>query len=232
MSVSKLATRAPTSSTRTGEGTLRPLTGSPEGGLPAPEEATFAPVEDFLGPRVAGFVVGASLLLPGAADFGGGPPPPPPLGLAERIPDPNDRSSLLCSVLTTLLHHCRHNSSNIPSVWENLQVTSHTRRKYVFASCAGDRNILWPSTPVTFSIRAEDSRSSGEDILPPGAAHVPINSTTKLSETPTPPLQYLFSLLSGRGSLLRRPFLGHVHRFLPAAVGSVFPGIATVWQAV
>jgi hypothetical protein len=231
MSVSKLATRAPTSSTRTGEGTLRPLTGSPEGGLPAPEEATFAPVEDFLGPRVAGFVVGASLLLPGAADFGG-PPPPHPLGLAERIPDPNDRSSLLCSVLTTLLHHCRHNSSNIPSVWENLQVTSHTRRKYVFASCAGDRNILWPSTPVTFSIRAEDSRSSGEDILPPGAAHVPINSTTKLSETPTPPLQYLFSLLSGRGSLLRRPFLGHVHRFLPAAVGSVFPGIATVWQAV
>jgi hypothetical protein len=231
MSVSKLATRAPTSSTRTGEGTLRPLTGSPEGGLPAPEEATFAPVEDFLGPRVAGFVVGASLLLPGAADFAPPPPPPPP-GLAERIPDPNDRSSLLCSVLTTLLHHCRHNSSNIPSVWENLQVTSHTRRKYVFASCAGDRNILWPSTPVTFSIRAEDSRSSGEDILPPGAAHVPINSTTKLSETPTPPLQYLFSLLSGRGSLLRRPFLGHVHRFLPAAVGSVFPGIATVWQAV
>jgi hypothetical protein len=231
MSVSKLATRAPTSSTRTGEGTLRPLTGSPEGGLPAPEEATFAPVEDFLGPRVAGFVVGASLLRPGAAEFAP-PPPPHPLGLAERIPDPNDRSSLLCSVLTTLLHHCRHNSSNIPSVWENLQVTSHTRRKYVFASCAGDRNILWPSTPVTFSIRAEDSRSSGEDILPPGAAHVPINSTTKLSETPTPPLQYLFSLLSGRGSLLRRPFLGHVHRFLPAAVGSVFPGIATVWQAV
>jgi hypothetical protein len=174
---------------------------------------------------------GVCLIRRGGQDF---PPPPPPhpLGLAERIPDPNDRSSLLCSVLTTLLHHCRHNSSNIPSVWENLQVTSHTRRKYVFASCAGDRNILWPSTPVTFSIRAEDSRSSGEDILPPGAAHVPINSTTKLSETPTPPLQYLFSLLSGRGSLLRRPFLGHVHRFLPAAVGSVFPGIATVWQAV
>jgi hypothetical protein len=41
--------------------------------------------------------------------------------------------------------------------------------------------------PVTSSIRAEDSWSSGEDILPPEAAHVPINSTTKLSDTPFSP---------------------------------------------
>jgi hypothetical protein len=38
--------------------------------------------------------------------------------------------------------------------------------------------------PVTSSIRAEDSRSSCEDTLPPGAAHVSINSITKLSYTP------------------------------------------------
>jgi hypothetical protein len=41
--------------------------------------------------------------------------------------------------------------------------------------------------PVTFSIHAEDSRSLDEDIPPPRAAHVPINSTAKLSETPSPP---------------------------------------------
>jgi hypothetical protein len=46
--------------------------------------------------------------------------------------------------------------------------------------------------PVTFSIRAEDSRSSGEDILSPKVAQVPINSIAKRSETPNPPLQYLF----------------------------------------
>jgi hypothetical protein len=40
---------------------------------------------------------------------------------------------------------------------------------------------------VTFSIRAEDPRSSGEDILPLRVVHVPINSTAKLSETPSPP---------------------------------------------
>jgi hypothetical protein len=39
---------------------------------------------------------------------------------------------------------------------------------------------------VTSSIHAEDSRSSGEDILPPRAAQVPINSTAKRSETPDP----------------------------------------------
>jgi hypothetical protein len=42
--------------------------------------------------------------------------------------------------------------------------------------------------PVTFIIRAEDSRSSGEDILPPRAAQVPINSTAKQSETPNHPM--------------------------------------------
>jgi hypothetical protein len=33
----------------------------------------------------------------------------------------------------------------------------------------------------------------GEDILRLRAAQVPINSTAKQSETPNPPLQYLFS---------------------------------------
>jgi hypothetical protein len=39
---------------------------------------------------------------------------------------------------------------------------------------------------VTSSIRAEDFRRSGEDILPPRTAQVPIKSTAKRSETPNP----------------------------------------------
>jgi hypothetical protein len=69
--------------------------------------------------------------------------------------------------------------------------------------------------PVTSSIRAEDSRSSCEDILPPGAAHVSINSTTKLSDTlffPTTVPNFLF--------------------LVTAAVGGVFPGVTAVRQAI
>ena len=69
MSVSKSATRAAASSVRAGEGNLHPFAGSPEGGLPAPEAAAFAPAEDLLGPGAAGFAAGTGLLLLGAADF-------------------------------------------------------------------------------------------------------------------------------------------------------------------
>jgi hypothetical protein len=69
MSVSKSATRAAASSVCGGEGNLRPFEGSPEGGLPAPEAATFAPVEDLLGLGAASFTAGAGLLLLGTADF-------------------------------------------------------------------------------------------------------------------------------------------------------------------
>jgi hypothetical protein len=56
----------------------------------------------------------------------------------------------------------------------------------------GIGTFLGHRPPVTFSIRAEDSRSSGEDILPPRATQVTINSTAKRSETPNPQRQYLF----------------------------------------
>jgi hypothetical protein len=52
----------------------------------------------------------------------------------------------------------------------------------------GIGTFLGHQPPVTLSIRAEDTRSSGEDILPPGAAHVLINSLAKPSETPSPPV--------------------------------------------
>src|SRR5690242_6870533 len=50
----------------------------------------------------------------------------------------------------------------------------------------GIGTFLGQQPPVTLSIRAEDSRSSGEDTLSPGAAHVLINSLAKPSETPSP----------------------------------------------
>jgi hypothetical protein len=73
--------------------------------------------------------------------------PPRPLRLAHRICHPDDRPALLRSVLTILVHHCRHNNNNIPSVRKHLQVACHAGRIEVFASRAGDRNILGPSTP-------------------------------------------------------------------------------------
>jgi hypothetical protein len=59
-----------------------------------------------------------------------------PLRLAHGVDHPDDRPALLRSILTVLVHHCRHNSSNIPSVRKHSQVTSHARRKEVFASRA------------------------------------------------------------------------------------------------
>jgi hypothetical protein len=69
MSVSKSVTRATAPSIRTGEGSLRPFAGPPEGGLPAPEAAAFAPAEALLGLGAAGFAAGNGLLLPGVTDF-------------------------------------------------------------------------------------------------------------------------------------------------------------------
>jgi hypothetical protein len=73
--------------------------------------------------------------------------PPRPLRLAHGIDHPDNRPALLRSILTVLVHHYRHNSSNILSVRKHPQVTSHARRKEVFASRAGDQNVLGPSTP-------------------------------------------------------------------------------------
>jgi hypothetical protein len=69
MSVSKSTTRAAAPSVRAGEGSLRPFAGPPEGGLPTPEVAAFAPAEALLGPGAASFTAGNGLPLPGAADF-------------------------------------------------------------------------------------------------------------------------------------------------------------------
>jgi hypothetical protein len=180
MSISKSAPPAAASSVRTGDSGLRSFVGSAEGGLPAPEATALAPAEDLLGPRTAGF----------AAD-GGLRASPCPLHLATRVPDPSERPALPCRILTILVHHCRYNSINILSI-RKIFISRAKRDVNMSSSVArGIETFLGHRPPVTFSIRAEDSRSSSKDILPPRAAQVPINSTAKRSETPTPQLQYL-----------------------------------------
>jgi hypothetical protein len=71
----------------------------------------------------------------------------PPLPLRPGFMKPDDRLALLCSSLAILVHHCRHNSSNIPPVRKHFPFTNHVRCKKVFTGRAGDRNILRPPTP-------------------------------------------------------------------------------------
>jgi hypothetical protein len=189
MSVSKSATRAAATSVRAGDGGLRSFAASAEGSLPTPRAAALAPTEDLLGPRAVGLVAGDGLLLPGAADFA----PPRLLRFAERVPDPSDRPALPRRVLTIPLHHYQYNSSNIPPIRKNLQLTRHTRRKYVFTGRAGDRNVPWPLTPGNLQHSRRRLPELGRRHPSPTAAQVPINSTAKRSETPPiPPMQYLF----------------------------------------
>ena len=70
-----------------------------------------------------------------------------PLPLRPGFNKPDGRLPLLCSSLAILVHHCRHNSSNIPPVRKNSPFTNHARCKRVFAGRAGDRNIPRPATP-------------------------------------------------------------------------------------
>jgi hypothetical protein len=71
----------------------------------------------------------------------------PPLPLWSGFMKPDDRLALLRSSLAILVHHCRHNSSNIPPVRKHFPLTNYARCKKVFAGCAGDRNIPRPPTP-------------------------------------------------------------------------------------
>jgi hypothetical protein len=81
------------------------------------------------------------------ATAGGGSLRGPPRLLRPSLGQPDDRPALLRSFVTILIHHCLHNSSNIPSIRKHSQVTNHARCKKVFAGRAGDRNVLRPPTP-------------------------------------------------------------------------------------
>ena len=90
--------------------------------------------------------------------------------------------------------------------------------------------------PVTFSIHAEDSRISGEDILPPRAVQVPINSIAKRSKTPKPSTAVPIFLFLVAGAASREgPSSARTTSFFPAAVNSrssVISRVTTVWQTV
>jgi hypothetical protein len=118
-------------------------------------QAFAAPAEaDLATPAPAAFTTSDTLLDPGAADFAasvGWLPPvaaaSPPRPLRPSLGQPDDRPALLRSFLTILVHHYRHNSSNIPPIRKHRQVTNHARYKKVFAGHTGDRNVLRPPTP-------------------------------------------------------------------------------------
>jgi hypothetical protein len=69
----------------------------------------------------------------------------------------------------------------------------------------GIGTFLGQRPPITFSIHAEDSQSSGEDIVSSGATHVSNKSATKRSEAPNPSVvvhNFLF-LTATPGALFR-----------------------------
>jgi hypothetical protein len=180
---------------RAGEGDPRPFMGPLGGGLLPPEAAAFALADTLLCPRGGRFrsrhrfatARGSSLRAP-----------PRLLRLTHRIRDPDDRPAFLRSVLTIPLHHCRYNNSNIPSVRKNLQVTSHARRKEVFASRAGDRNILGPSTPGNLQHSRRRLPELGRrHPSPEGYAHPHQLHSKTIGDPPIPHCSTYFSLLSG-----------------------------------
>jgi hypothetical protein len=130
----------------------------------------------------------------------------PPRPLRPSFGEPDDCPALLRSFLAILVHHYQHNNINISSVRKHSQVTSHARRKKVFAGHAGDRNVLGPSTPCNLQQPRRRLPELGRRHPSPGAAHVPINSIAKLSETPSYPTavpSFLFLVVgaaSGAGS--------------------------------
>jgi hypothetical protein len=111
-----------------------------------------------------------------------------PLPLRPGFMKPDDRLALLCSSLAILVHHCRHNSSNIPPVRKHFLFTNHARCKKVFSGRAGDRNIPRPPTPGNPHHPRRRLPELGRSHPSPGAAHVLINSLAKPSETPSPPI--------------------------------------------
>jgi hypothetical protein len=142
--VPKSATRLPSEGSFAGDGTSHPFAGPPGGGLVPLEATVFMPVDALLGLGGSRFRSRHWLATAGGSSLRA---PPRPLRLAHGICHPDDHPVLLRSVLTVLVHHCRHNNSNIPSVRKHPQVTSHARRKEVFASRARDRNVLGLPTP-------------------------------------------------------------------------------------
>jgi hypothetical protein len=102
----------------------------------------------------------------------------------------------------------------------------------------GIGTLLGQRPPVTFSIRAEGSRSSGEDIVSPGAVQVPNKSTTKRSEAPNPSAivpSFLFFGSCSRHRYPRRAFVNRCHPPFPPAVtsiGIVVPRVSGIWQTV
>jgi hypothetical protein len=144
----------------------------------------FALSDALLDLGAAGFAASADWLLPGGSSLRA---TPRFLRLTPRIGEPDNRPALLRSVLTILVHHCRHNSSNIPSVRENPQATSYTRRRHVFALRPGDRKIFWPWTPGNLQHSCRRLPELGRRHPSPGGRTCPHQLQSKIIRHPHSP---------------------------------------------
>jgi hypothetical protein len=82
---------------------------------------------------------------------------------------------------------------------------------------------------VTFSIRVEDSRSSGKEIVSPRTTQVPNNLAAKRSEAHNPSAivpNFLF-LEAVLGAAPRGAFVDRHHRLFPTADSSI--GVVVPW---
>jgi hypothetical protein len=109
------------------------------------------------------------------------------LRLTPRIREPDNRPAHLRNILTILVHHCRHSSSNIPLIRENPQATSYTRRRHVFALRLGDRKILWPSTPGNLQHSRRRLPELGRRHPSPGGRTCPHQLHSKIIRHPLSP---------------------------------------------
>jgi hypothetical protein len=180
--MSRSAPPAAASSVRTGDGGLRSIVGSAEGGFPEPAATTLAPDEDLLGPGTAGFVAGGGLLLPETVDFA---PPRALFTLRPGSPTLVNARRFRVASWRSLSIICRYNSNNIPSVRKNLHLTGQTRRKYVLAGRPGDRNVPWPSTPA-FAPKTPGARAKTS--FPRGTHKSPLTPQQNDRRPPTPQL--------------------------------------------
>jgi hypothetical protein len=153
----------------------------------------------------------------------------PPLPLRPSFMQPHSRLAFLRRPLAILVHHCRHNSSDIPPVRKNSPLTNHARCKSVLVSRAGDRNIPRPTTPGN---PQHPSRRLPElerrHPFPRGRARPHQLSSKTIRNPKSSHSSTSFSLFRGWGGRRRKVVSSLHRRFLPTAVRIVLTRVAVI----
>jgi hypothetical protein len=148
-----------------------------------------------------------------------------PRPLRPGLMKPDDRLALLRSSLTILVHHYRHNSSNIPPVRKHSPITNHARCKKVFAGRVGDRNILRPPTPGNPQHPRRRLPELGRRHPSPRGRACPHQFPRKTIRNPSPPIaipSFLFLEDGAAAGVGSSP--GSTTGFFPRRSTSSWPG--------